>query len=149
MVAYSNPTKTKQTLEKVLSRANSEQRAELEDGPRPVLELRQVQKRLREPEVKDLVAAYREGARVKELATTFGVHRTTVTAVLRRCGVRLRPVGLGIDQLEEAYRLYAEGWSVARLGEYFGVDGTTVWRGLLARGVAMRSPNDPRSGIRA
>jgi hypothetical protein len=81
---------------------------------------------------------------VKELAREFGVHRVSVTALLQRHGVALRPVGLSPEQVTEASRRYGESWSVARLGETFGVDGTTVWRALKLVGVVMRAASEPR-----
>jgi predicted DNA binding protein len=77
---------------------------------------------------------------IKELAQRFGIHRTTVTELLRRHGVKLRRVGLTSDDVAAASQMYARGWSVAKLGRNFGVDAVTVWRALRASGVTMRSP---------
>lgn len=86
--------------------------------------------------------AYQGGAQVKDLAERFGVHRVTITTLLRRQGVTLRKPGLTTDQIAAACRLYRSGWSVSRLGAKLGVDGTTVWRALITAGVIMRSPNE-------
>jgi hypothetical protein len=88
----------------------------------------------------ELIDSYRSGAKIKELAQEFRVHRTTVTSLLLRCGVELRQVGLRPDQVNEASRLYRSGWSLATLGDKFGVDDMTVRRYLLLAGVVMRSP---------
>jgi transposase len=90
----------------------------------------------------ELIAAYQGGAGVKELAARFGVHRETVSAIIRRSGVQRNQRGLTATQISQASCLYAGGWSLARLGDEYGVDGTTVWRALTAAGVPMRSPNE-------
>ena len=61
---------------------------------------------------------------INELASTFGIHRTTVTAHLHDQGVTLRGAGQ-LDAAETA-RLYGEGWSSRELGETFGVSANTV-----------------------
>jgi hypothetical protein len=99
-------------------------------------------KRLDALAVSDLIDGNRGGAKVKDLAQRFGVHRTTVTCLLRRHGVQLRPVGLSPGQLCDATRLYREGWSLAMLGDKFGVDDMTVRRYLLIADVAMRSRHE-------
>jgi transposase len=90
-------------------------------------------------EVAELIKEYEQQASVKELAQRFGIHRVTVTALLRRHGVELRRPGLALDDIPAAASLYRQGWSCARLGERFGVDAATVWRALRSAGVAMRS----------
>lgn len=102
--------------------------------------LRQVQARLTERHELDLVAAYRSGSSMNDLAAAFKIHRRTVRAVLTRHGVETRTRGLTDDQVSEAARLYEAGWSVARLGERYGVNGTTVWTCLRREGVALRRP---------
>lgn len=98
--------------------------------------------RLDAPATTELIDAYRAGVRIKDLARRFDVHRTTVTSLLLRHDVELRPVGLSPDQVRDAARLYRDGWALARLGQKFDVDDMTVRRYLLLAGVVMRSPND-------
>jgi N-acyl-L-homoserine lactone synthetase len=102
--------------------------------------------RLDAPATAELIAAYLAGARLKDLAGLFGVHRTTVSSILARHGVELRPVGMSLDQVDHAARLYREGWSLARIGEKVGVDDMTVRRYLLLAGVVMRSSHERRHG---
>jgi excisionase family DNA binding protein len=45
-------------------------------------------------EVTELIKEYEQQATVKELAQRFGVHRLTVSALLKRHGIELRQVGL-------------------------------------------------------
>jgi hypothetical protein len=74
---------------------------------------KQAQTRLDSDEVAGLVAAYRAGGRVKQLARQFGIHRLTVSSVLQREGVALRPRGIHPDDLAEVTRLYQDGWALA------------------------------------
>ena len=50
---------------------------------------RQVQRRLRPPEIAELVAGYRAGATIYELAGEFRINRNTVSATLEREGIPL------------------------------------------------------------
>lgn len=105
---------------------------------------RQNHRRLSSAEVTELIAAYEDYEPVHRIAQQFGIHRVTVTALLRRHGAKLRRAGLAPDERPAAARLYSQGWSCARLGERFGVDAATVWRALQGEGVVMRSPNERR-----
>jgi len=103
---------------------------------------RRPQRRLDASETAALIAAHREGAGVKALATQFAMHRQTVAAVLRRHGIAPRPRGLTEDEASSAISLYREGWSLARLGNKFSVDPMTVRRVLLVAGMTLRSPHE-------
>ena len=114
-------------------------------SPRRVVDLstlRSVVRKLRPEQVAELVAAYKSGASTYELAEQFKIHRTTVSAHLRRQGVEMRFQGLTEGQVVQAARLYQAGWSCARLGGHFGVDGETVRHSLWAIGVVMRGPHE-------
>jgi hypothetical protein len=50
-------------------------------------------RRLSDGDVTDLVARYRDGATVDDLAERFSIHRTTASAHLRRRGVKMRGQG--------------------------------------------------------
>jgi DNA-directed RNA polymerase specialized sigma24 family protein len=103
----------------------------------------QTQRRLKPHQVAELAEAYRSGKTMKELASAFGIHRTTVTAHLHEQGVSLR--GAGQLDAAEVARLYEEGWSSRELGETFGVSANTVLRFLRQTGVPIRPP---RGGLR-
>ncbi len=103
---------------------------------------RPVQHRLRPEEIAELVAAYRAGGTIDELATRFSVHRTTVMGHLTRLDVARRRRGLSAEQIGDAAKLYAQGWSLARVGERFAVSGETVRVAFQKAGVAIR----PRQG---
>jgi DNA-binding CsgD family transcriptional regulator len=89
-----------------------------------------------------VIAGYRSGRTMKELATEFGIDRRTVSAHLRRAGIAARRRGLDQEQIIEAARLYGAGWSSGRLAESFDVSADTVLKVLRRAGVAIR----PRRG---
>jgi DNA-binding MarR family transcriptional regulator len=102
---------------------------------------RQYHRRLGPSDVAGLLAAYQAKEPVHKLAKRFGIHRVTVTALLKRHGNELRHAGLAPEQIPVAASLYRQGWSLAKLGDLLGADPSTVWRKLRAAGVRMRSPN--------
>lgn len=128
-----DPRAALETLPHLLVKATSAPRPRERPAPR------QAQVRLEPDQINALAVAYREGKAIKDLARNFGVHRTTVTAILERRGVELRLTGLSNAQVAEACRLYPEGWSLARLADRYSVNDMTVRRYLLLAGVAMRS----------
>jgi DNA-directed RNA polymerase specialized sigma24 family protein len=100
----------------------------------------QGQSRLEQHEVQELVAGYRAGASMKELAKRHGIHRTTVAHWLHENAVELRRQGIASEQIQEVTQLYAEGWSLARLGDRFECDAETVRSVLRAAHVVLRRP---------
>jgi DNA-directed RNA polymerase specialized sigma24 family protein len=96
-------------------------------------------RRLGGDDLSELLAGYRSGVPVNDLADTFAIHRNTVLALARRSGVAER-YRLIDRQLDEARSLYEQGWSTARIGEHFGVDSTTVWRAFRRAGLTLRNP---------
>jgi tRNA U34 5-methylaminomethyl-2-thiouridine-forming methyltransferase MnmC len=103
---------------------------------------RQNQRRLRRPEIDELVAGYQAGATTYELAERFRLHRVTVSAVLRRNGVALRAQPLSPTQIATATQFYHEGLSLLKVGERVGCDAETVRQALTKAGVGIR----PRNG---
>jgi hypothetical protein len=133
---YSNPKAELEALPKLLGRARSTARTYERTAAR------QVQVRLDAQQANDLAIAYRSGKATKELSGQFGIHRATVTAILRRLGVDLRQRGLTDEQVAEACCLYPEGWSLARLAERYDVDDMTVRRYLLLAGIVIRAQHE-------
>jgi DNA-binding NtrC family response regulator len=94
---YSNLSAEADHLRRVRSAASSPRPVDGHERPR------QHQRRLSMTEVTKLISAYEQQASVKELAhkelahkelaQQFGIHRTTVTALLQRHGVELRHSG--------------------------------------------------------
>ena len=92
MRLYSNRKAWLETMPQLLVRATAARRP----IGRPVSI--QTQVRLNPDQAKELATAYRAGRTIKELAQRFGVHRTTVSTLLRRFGVEQRPRGLSVDR---------------------------------------------------
>jgi len=109
--------------------------------PKVKLRTKQVQHRLRPTEVEELVSAYRAGTNVRELSAKFNVHRSTITNLMKRHGVRLRYPAFLPDELEEVISLYRSGHSVAAVGRHFGVNARTAWMYLSRENVQMRNTN--------
>lgn len=72
--------------------------------PQRLRKPKQVQRRLQPDEISDLVAAYKAGATISDLAKRFQIHTITVTAHLQRQAVKPRQRGLTENQIEEAVR---------------------------------------------
>ena len=103
---------------------------------------KQVHRRLRDDQVDDLVAGYKRGNTVYQLADEFRINRETVSLILRRQGVAIRHRSLGPEQVVQASELYANGLSLARVAETMGVTRGAVSKALKAAGVELR----PRPG---
>ena len=99
-------------------------------------------KRLNGTELNRLVERYASGATVYELATEFGIHRTTISQQLKTAGVKMRLQPLTPQQVEEAAALYATGQSLADVGSQLGVNASTVLIALRTEGAEIRKPWD-------
>jgi len=99
---------------------------------------KQIHRRLRPPEIDELVASYRAGATVYQLANEFQIHRATVSLLLERQRVPRRNRPLSPAQIEKARMLYATGQSLAKVGSVLGCDANTVRLALVRVGVRMR-----------
>ena len=92
-----------------------------------------------------MVAAYRQGVPVEELAVLFGVNRTTVLGHVRRRGVpkRVRRALRGAA-LDRAIELYTQGRSADWTAGELEVAASTVRRALKDVGVVLRPGGRPR-----
>lgn len=95
-------------------------------------------KRLKDDQEAKLCQAYEAGTTRRQLADDFGISPKTVTAILKRQGVKSRWRKLTEADIDEAVRLYSQGLSLERVGERLGVNGGTVSYQLNKRGVQMR-----------
>jgi DNA-binding MarR family transcriptional regulator len=84
------------------------------------------------------VQRYQAGDLMTELAERYGIHRRTVSAILKRHGVPTRASGLSPEQIQRAVLMYAQGQSLGKIGKLLGVDATTVHARLREQGVRMR-----------
>lgn len=99
------------------------------------------QRRLDVQEQAQLLAAYKQGVKINDLAEVFGLSRTAVMANLDRLGVESRR-GIVDRRIDEARSLYEQGYSLAKIGKWYGVYPSTVRDALLKASVSMR----PRPG---
>jgi predicted ATPase len=94
-----------------------------------------VHRRLRPPEITELVAAYQGGKTVYEFAQQFS---NKVSELLKREGVLLRWRSLSPSQIDLALELYREGHSAAAMAPHFECGPGTVRLALIKAGVRMR-----------
>ena len=97
-----------------------------------------IHRRLRPPEITELVAAYQGGKTVYEFAQQFSIQRNNVSKLLKREGVLLRWRSLSPSQIDLAVELYREGHSAAAMAPHFECDPGTVRWALIKAGVRMR-----------
>lgn len=103
---------------------------------------KQVQRRLRPAEIDEVIAGYKGGLTVYELAHQFRIHRVTVANLLKRSGLLLRGQSLTAAQVTDAVSLYDSGLPLTRVAAVIGCSSTTVWNTLRAEGVKLRGPHE-------
>lgn len=89
-------------------------------------------------EIERLLARYQAGSTAKELGDLWGVHRATVSALLKERGVQLRNRPLDEGEVSAAIRLYQSGLSLAAVGQRLSRDPNSVRLALLRAGVPRR-----------
>ena len=105
---------------------------------RVVRSLGMAQTLLRPEQVDDLVAQYREGATLVELASVFGVNRRTVATHLTRREVTIRRGRFDPSRIHEAADLYLSGLTLVEVGMKVGSGPQAVQRALASHGVVIR-----------
>ena len=105
---------------------------------RVVRSLGMAQTLLRPEQVDDLVAQYREGATLVELASVFGVNRRTVATHLTRREVTIRRGRFDPSRIHEAADLYLSGLTLVEVGVKVGAGPQAVRRALASHGVVIR-----------
>lgn len=103
---------------------------------------RQVQVRLTDDEIDQVVAGYQAGLALAELATAFGADRRTLAGWLQQRGVSRRGRRFTATDIDEAIRLYRDGWSLAQIADHFGVYPQSIRYHLQKAGIELR----PRPG---
>jgi transposase len=86
-----------------------------------------------------VVSDYRRGDAVKDIAARYGVHRATVTEILRRAEVPTRRYGLPEPVREEAARLYVQGMGIRAVADRLGISYAGARAGIVGYGVVPRS----------
>ena len=104
----------------------------------------QRQRRLSVQEASQLAGRYQGGATVKELAQVFGIHRTTVLALLKRQDVGRRASVRRLTDADVANAAchYKQGMSLKVVGAMFGVNAETLRREFRKANLPVR----PRNG---
>lgn len=115
---------------------------------RVVRSLGMAQTLLRPEQVDNLVAQYREGATLMELASVFGVNRRTVATHLTRREVTIRRGRFDPSRIHEAADLYLSGLTLVEVGMKVGAGPQAVRQALASHGVVIR-PGGRRSRIKA
>ena len=105
---------------------------------RMVRSLEMAQTLLRPEQVDDLVAQYRAGATLVELAARFAVNRRTVAAHLTRRAVPIRGGSFDPSRIHEAADLYLSGLTLVEVGVKVGAGPQAVRRALVSHGVVIR-----------
>jgi transposase len=87
-----------------------------------------------------LIATYRAGATISQLAADFGVHRTTVAAHLdrRRIPRHIERTAWDDGTLRKAAELYVTGLSLAEVASRYEIDAQTVANRFRRAGVPVR-----------
>jgi DNA-directed RNA polymerase specialized sigma24 family protein len=98
----------------------------------------QSQTRLTTSNRAELLAGYAAGVPVRELATRFGVHRATVSELVRRAGLEHHRHSLPDQVREEAARLYAEGLTLPQVAGRLGISNDGVRAAVVAYGGTVR-----------
>jgi lambda repressor-like predicted transcriptional regulator len=87
-----------------------------------------IQRRLSSTDTDDLIAGYRSGTTINELADRYGIHRSTVAASLDRHHVERHhsETAWTSETLADAADLYAGGLSLAAVAARYGIDPETA-----------------------
>jgi len=104
---------------------------------------------LRAEQVDELVARYRDGATLVQLASRFGIHRRTVAEHLTRREVPIRRGRFDPSRIHEAADLYDSGLTLVEVGDKIGAGPQAVRRVLAEHGVPIREGGGRRSLVSA
>jgi DNA-binding transcriptional ArsR family regulator len=132
--AFAHPPKGVQRLLKV-AQGWADQ---LLTGPTPPPTSCRIAYQLQATAIDDLVAQYKAGATVRQLAAKFGVHRATVGKHLEARGVDTRQLLLSPEAVKEAVGQYQAGAVLEDLAMRYHVSDTTIRRYLLLNDVKLR-----------
>lgn len=130
---YSNKNAQFRALQDLLHKLPASESSETPATPRKPADLPNCTQKLSPEQHNEVVAAYRAGATVYELADRFGIDRKTASRILHRHHVPMRRRGLSPTQVEQAAHLRAAGWTLARIAERLSVSARSVARRLADR----------------
>lgn len=103
--------------------------------------IRQQQKHhFSEKEIAEIIRRYGMGETVYNLAEAFDCHRSTISAVLKRNGVKVTLVkSEKMFDPAEVVRLYQDGLKSKEIAKKYGVGEQTIRKCLAEQGVKMRT----------
>jgi transposase-like protein len=79
--------------------------------------------------MKEIVDAYSKGETIKEIAIKFGVGQTSVWAILKHHGLKMRPRGdRRLFDVEQALKYREKGYSYRRIARILGVCHSGIYR---------------------
>lgn len=98
-------------------------------------------------EVRDEVAVrYEAGDTTTQLASGYGVAKSTVLGILRAKNVVVRRQPLTVDQVHEAADMYQSGLSLSQVAKRLDVNQETMRVAIIRAGVALREPSKAPRG---
>lgn len=107
----------------------------------------QSQTRLRPARRAELIADYEAGMAVKAISAKYGVHRSTIPALVRREGVLVRVAGLDAEERARASSLYESGMTLVQVARRMGIGDDAVRQAVLDEGGQIR-PKGRRPMVR-
>jgi hypothetical protein len=132
---YSNAANDLKRARRVLA---MEQRSWPERTPAPVVPRVRIADRLDEPAIDQLVRDYQAGATGWQLATQFGLARSTVIKLLKERGVVVRRPRVTDEDKAEMVRLFLDGMTQVAIAARFGRDPGLIWHVLERAGLKGR-----------
>ena len=87
----------------------------------------------------ELVADYLAGMPVRAIAAKYGVHRSTVPAMVRREGAKVRVAGLDADRCARASSLYASGMTLMEVARLMKISDAAVRKAVRDLGGQVRA----------
>ncbi|WME24414.1 helix-turn-helix domain-containing protein [Brachybacterium sp. GU-2] len=107
---------------------------------------RQPQTRLSVSNRAELIAGYANDVPVRELATRFNVHRSTVREIARQAGLAAGRPELPDAIRQDAAQLYAGGMTLAQVAARLGIANEAVRSAVFACGGTIRAGGRRRVG---
>ena len=122
--SYCNRVEATVRLQKLLIKA--EKNTAVRPTRRPSQSGKSAPKKLSAATNEAIIAAYRGGARVADLARQFGVNKWTINHRLTMAGVERNPHSMNEEQIQEAIVLRLEGLSFNRIAAQMPFSPNTI-----------------------
>lgn len=75
---------------------------------------------------------------VSAISAKYGVHRSTIPALVRRAGAEVRIAGLATDERARASLLYESGMALVQVARLMGISAHAVRQAVLDEGGQLR-----------